>query len=68
MAFDILSIPASSADCERMFSELGDLLEVRRMKLKPQLISAIQCKAWLKKPWAKQAGKCNTRCKHDNSS
>jgi hypothetical protein len=62
MAFDILTIPASSADCERMFSELGDLLEVRRMKMKPQLISAIQCsKAWLKKPWAKQAGKCNTQ-------
>jgi hAT family C-terminal dimerisation region len=43
MAFDILTIPASSADCERMFSELGDLLEVRRMKMRPYLISAIQC-------------------------
>ena len=32
MAFDILTIPASSADCKMMFSELGDLLEVRRMK------------------------------------
>ena len=27
MALDILTIPASSADCEVAFSELGDLLE-----------------------------------------
>jgi hypothetical protein len=33
-----------------MFSELGDLLEVRRMKMRHQLISVIQCsKAWLNK-------------------
>jgi hypothetical protein len=52
MAFDILTIPALRADCERMFSELGHLLEARRMKIRPQLISAIQCsKAWLKKPF-----------------
>jgi hypothetical protein len=32
------------------------------MKTMPHLISAIQCsKAWLKRPWAKQAGKCATR-------
>jgi hypothetical protein len=29
-AIDILTIPASSCDCERMFSELGDLLEPKR--------------------------------------
>jgi hAT family C-terminal dimerisation region len=52
MAFDILTIPALRADCERTFSELGHLLEARRMKIRPQLISAIQCsKAWLKKPF-----------------
>jgi hypothetical protein len=27
IAFDLISIPASSCECERMFSELGDLLE-----------------------------------------
>jgi hypothetical protein len=27
MAIDVLSIPALSCECERMFSELGDLLE-----------------------------------------
>jgi hypothetical protein len=69
MAFDILTILASSADCERMLSEFGDLPEARRMKMRPQITSAIQCsKAWLKKPWAKQAVKCNARYNCDNSS
>jgi len=27
MAIDMLSIPALSCECERLFSELGDLLE-----------------------------------------
>ncbi len=50
MALDILTIPGSSADCERVFSELGDLLEPRRLKMKPATISAIQCtRAWAKK-------------------
>ncbi|KAI1667996.1 Dimer-Tnp-hAT dimerization containing protein [Pyrenophora tritici-repentis] len=43
LALDVLSIPASSCDCERMFSELGDLLEPRRRCIKPQLLAAIQC-------------------------
>jgi len=67
MAFDILTVLALSADCERMFNELEDLLEARRMKMRPQLISAIQCsKAWLKKPWAKQAVKIEIirPCRH----
>ncbi|KAF7444121.1 Dimer-Tnp-hAT domain containing protein [Pyrenophora tritici-repentis] len=29
-AIDILTIPASSCECERLFSELGDLLEPKR--------------------------------------
>jgi hypothetical protein len=43
LAIDVLLIPASSCDCERMFSELGDLLEPRRRKLGPQLLAAMQC-------------------------
>ncbi|KAI2484851.1 Dimer-Tnp-hAT domain containing protein [Pyrenophora tritici-repentis] len=43
LALDVLSIPALSCDCERMFSELGDLLEPRRRCIKPQLLAAIQC-------------------------
>ena len=54
LAFDVLSIPASSADCERMFSELGDLLEPRRLRMNPQLIAALQCtKSWQKRPWGR---------------
>jgi hypothetical protein len=46
-ALDILSIPAASADCERNFSELGDLLSVRRMRMKVDLLAALQClKSW----------------------
>ena len=35
-----------------MFSELGDLLEQRRLRMSPQLIAALQCtKSWRRKPW-----------------
>ena len=47
LALDVLSIPASSCDCERMFSEIGDLLEPKRRKIGPQLLQAIQCvRSW----------------------
>ena len=39
---NVLSILASSCECERLFSELGDLLEPRRRRLEPQLLAAIQ--------------------------
>ncbi|KAI1569536.1 Dimer-Tnp-hAT domain containing protein [Pyrenophora tritici-repentis] len=42
LALDVLSIPASSCECERLFSELGDLLEPRRRAIKPQLLAATQ--------------------------
>ena len=46
-ALDILSIPASSADCERTFSELGDLLGTRRLRMNAKLLSALQClRSW----------------------
>lgn len=41
-ALDLLSIPASAADCERTFSELADMLSVRRLNMKPDLVSALQ--------------------------
>ena len=48
-AIDILTIPASSCDCERVFSELGDLLEPRRRHIGAQLLAAVQAiRAWLK--------------------
>ena len=43
LAIDVISIPSSSCECERMFSELGDLLEPRRRCISPRLLAAIQC-------------------------
>jgi hypothetical protein len=56
LEIDVLSIPASNCECERMFSELGDLLEPRRRGMKPQLLAAIQCvRRWQKaSPWRRQ--------------
>ncbi|KAI2488465.1 Dimer-Tnp-hAT domain containing protein [Pyrenophora tritici-repentis] len=49
LALDVLSIPASSCECERVFSELGDLLEPRRRKISPELLAAIHCsRRWRK--------------------
>ncbi|KAF7570517.1 hypothetical protein PtrM4_105190 [Pyrenophora tritici-repentis] len=45
----MLSIPGSSCECERLFSELGDLLEPRRHSISPQLLAAIQCdRRWIR--------------------
>ena len=47
LALDVLSIPASSANCERAFSELGDLLEPRRSKMQMDIVAALQClRSW----------------------
>lgn len=49
LAIDMLSIPGSSCECERLFSELGDLLEPRRRNISPQLLAAIQCdRRWIR--------------------
>jgi hypothetical protein len=49
LALDVLSMPASSCDCERMFSELVDLLQPKRRKISSQLLVAIQSvHAWLR--------------------
>jgi hypothetical protein len=46
-AIDILTIPASSCDCERLFSELGDLLEPQRCAIGSELLAALQLvRAW----------------------
>jgi len=44
MALDILTILATSDDCERAFGEAGNLLEPRLSKLRPNIIIAtLQC-------------------------
>jgi hypothetical protein len=46
-AINLMTIPASSCDCERLFSDVGDLLEPRRRNIGANLLSAIQCvKSW----------------------
>jgi hypothetical protein len=48
LALDIMTIPASSCECERLFSELGDLLEPRRRKIGANLLAALQCvRRWM---------------------
>jgi hypothetical protein len=41
-AIDILTIPASSCEYERLFSELGDLLEPKRRAIGSELLAAFQ--------------------------
>ena len=43
MAFDILSIPAMSAECERIFSSAQHLIIDRRNHLLPKSIEAVEC-------------------------
>jgi hypothetical protein len=48
-AIDILTIPASSCDCERLFSELGDLLEPKRRAIGSELFASLQLlRAWVR--------------------
>jgi hypothetical protein len=45
----MLSIPGLSCECERLFSELGDLLEPRRRNISLELLAAIQCnRRWIR--------------------
>ena len=47
MAFDVLSIPAMSAECERTFSSAKLLITDRRARLKEDIIEASEClRAW----------------------
>lgn len=48
MALDLLSIPAMSAKCERVFSSAKQLLTDRRNRLKTDVIEANEClRAWI---------------------
>jgi hypothetical protein len=40
-------IPAPSFNCKRCFDELGDLLELQRRKIGPELLAALHCiRSW----------------------
>ena len=62
-AIDILTIPASSCECERLFSELGDLLEPKRRAIGSELLAAFQ----LIRSWTR-AGFYNKHSSGDNNS
>lgn len=48
MAMDLFTIPAMSAECERVFSETKRLITDDRNRLSPKVIEAAQCqKNWL---------------------
>ena len=50
LTIDLLTIPASSCECERLFSELGDLLEPRRRKIGAKLLAALQLiRSWVRR-------------------
>jgi hypothetical protein len=42
MAFDLLSVPAMSSECERVFSIAKHLITMPRNRLKDDVIEAIQ--------------------------
>jgi hypothetical protein len=62
-AIDILTIPASSCDCERLFSELGDLLEPRRRAIGSELLAALQ----LIRSWTRAGFEQNTKVNYTNT-
>ena len=46
-AFDVLSIPAMSAECERVFSQTRRLMTVDRNRLSTDMMEALECmKHW----------------------
>jgi hypothetical protein len=50
----MLSILGSSGECERLFSELSDLLKPRWRNISPQLLAAIQCdQQWIREGFGK---------------
>ena len=56
-ALDTLAIPATSAECERIFSSAKKLVTPERNRLSDDIIEAIEClKAWwdsgiISQPW-----------------
>jgi hypothetical protein len=47
MAFDLLSIPAMSAECERVFSQTKLLITTQRSRLTDDIVEAVEClKHW----------------------
>jgi hypothetical protein len=57
-AIDMLTIPASSCDYQRLFSELGDLLEPKRRAIGSELLAALQLlRSWTRAGFKTQDNK-----------
>lgn len=53
-ALDMVSVPISSAECERIFSSAKLLITSSRNRLRPDIIEASEClRNWLKRPNSK---------------
>jgi hypothetical protein len=72
MALDMLSIPAMSSDCERVFSQAKLLITGQRHRLKPDIVEATQClRAWLiidRKKIGEWEGNGNWKVPHEIST
>jgi len=72
MALDLLSIPAMSSDCERVFSQAKLMITGQRHSLKADIIEATQClRAWYiieKKKAGEWEGLGNWEAPHEISS
>ena len=56
-AFDTLSCPATSCECERVFSSTKKLITLERNSLQDNTIEAVEClKAWFDKGFIKIRG------------
>ena len=64
LALDILTIPASSTECERGFSETGDMLESRRSNMLPAMVQALQCTRSWKRQGFKPVSKLTVNLLH----
>jgi hypothetical protein len=66
-AIDMLTIPTSSCDCERLFSELGDLLEPKRRAIGSELLAALQLlRSWRRAGFKTQDNKSAEGNNEDN--
>lgn len=47
MAYDLLSVPAMSAECERIFSSAGMMIVPKRNRLNEDIVEASEClRSW----------------------
>jgi hypothetical protein len=64
IAFDILSIPAMSSECEQVFSQTKLLITTQRNRLADEIIEAVELlKHWYKTGQFKTVKACTQACR-----